>query len=95
MQLLSVIAAARQAMVAGIGKRSGRKSLRDVSMEELQHRHPEVIAVINRNRMLCVGCLLAAFHDLRDAAFEHEIDEEQLYREIMEAVNSTSTPKPQ
>ncbi|WP_244530491.1 hypothetical protein [Salaquimonas pukyongi] len=66
-----------------------------MSMEELQRRYPQVIPVINRNRMLCVGCLLAAFHDLRDAAFEHEIDEEQLYREIMEAVNSTGEPKPQ
>ena len=75
-------------MAIHVRKRSIPEIGRDISMEELQHRYPQVIPVLNRHRMFCVGCLLAAFHDIRDAATEHGLDEEQLYADILTAIAS-------
>ncbi|MCB1387351.1 MAG: hypothetical protein KDJ80_15545 [Nitratireductor sp.] len=67
-------------------KRSVPEIGRDISMEELQRLYPQVIPVLNRHRMYCVGCLLAAFHDIHDAAVEHGLDEGQLRADILAAV---------
>lgn len=61
---------------------------RGISMEELQRLYPQVIPVLNRHRMYCVGCLLAAFHDIRDAAIEHDLDEDRLYSDILAVIAS-------
>lgn len=67
----------------------GRKRITtDTGMDELISRHPEVIPVLYRNGMLCVGCLLSSFHDISDAALEHDLDEQQLLREIREVVDT-------
>lgn len=62
-------------------------------MDELFRRHPELIAVVARKRMYCVGCLLAPFHDIRDAASEHGIDEDTFYEELMEAARNAAGRK--
>ncbi len=59
---------------------------RTTRMDELFRRYPELIPVVARKRMYCVGCLLAPFHDIRDAASEHGIDEDTLYAELLDAV---------
>lgn len=64
-------------------------------MDELFRRHPELIPVVARKRMYCVGCLLAPFHDIRDAALEHGIDEDALYEELQEAVRTAGEQKDQ
>ena len=50
---------------------------------------PGTIRVAIRNGMLCVGCPIAPFHTLAEAASEHELDEVAL-REALEAAASTS-----
>lgn len=57
-----------------------------MTMDEILTNHPEVIAVMNRHGMLCVGCLLAPFHDAWDVAREHGLDRDDLYAEILEAI---------
>ncbi|MFN0263966.1 DUF1858 domain-containing protein [Tepidamorphus sp. 3E244] len=74
-----------EALMATRKRRSGTISP-STKMDELLTGHPEVIAVMNRNRMLCVGCLLASFHDTGDAAREHGLDPDALFEEIAEAI---------
>ena len=67
----------------------------DASMDEILSSHPEAIAVMQRHRMLCVGCLLAPFHDIGDAAREHGIDADDLYSDIMTAIGAEIASKRQ
>jgi len=75
-------------MAINVRKKSIPEIGRDISMEDLQHRYPQVIPVLNRHRMFCVGCLLAAFHDIHDAAIEHGLNEERIYADILAAIDS-------
>ena len=77
-----------EALMANRKRRSGKISP-STKMDEMLTGHPEVIAVMNRNRMLCVGCLLASFHDTWDAAREHGLDPDALYEEITEAIGKS------
>ena len=63
---------------------------RETTMDVLIRMYPSVIPVIHRHGLYCVGCLLAPFHDVRDAAVEHDVDEEILYRELVIAANGSA-----
>ena len=51
-------------------------------MDDIMSKSPEVISVLIKNKMHCVGCLLTPFHTITDAAFEHEIDEDALIAQL-------------
>lgn len=53
-----------------------------VTMEEIMRTWPETIPILLRNRMHCVGCMLTPFHDLREAAHEHELNEAELLKQL-------------
>lgn len=53
-----------------------------MTMDDVMRIRPETIPVLLRNRMHCVGCLLAPFHDISDAAHEHDLDEAELIRQL-------------
>jgi len=57
----------------------------DLPLSELMSRWPETIAVFNRHKMLCVGCLISPFHTIVDACAEYGLDEEVFVVELMEA----------
>ena len=57
----------------------------DLTLSELMSRWPKTIAVFNRNRMLCVGCVISPFHTIVDACAEYGLDEEVFVAELMEA----------
>ncbi|MGN6142072.1 MAG: DUF1858 domain-containing protein [Mesorhizobium sp.] len=61
---------------------------RDMTMDEIMRRWPATIRVVLRNGMLCVGCPIAPFHTLAEAAREHELDEVALRRALEAAVSS-------
>ncbi|MGB7286577.1 MAG: DUF1858 domain-containing protein [Salaquimonas sp.] len=63
---------------------------RDKPMDMLMAENPQVIAVLIKNKMHCVGCLLAPFHNITDAAFEHELDEDILLDQLRDALASNS-----
>jgi hybrid cluster-associated redox disulfide protein len=63
---------------------------RDMTMDEIMRRWSATIRVVLRNGMLCVGCPIAPFHTLADAAREHELDEVALCH-ALEAEVSTKT----
>lgn len=73
-------------MAVGIRKQPVPNIDCNITMEELQRLYPQVIPVLNYHRMYCVGCLLAAFHNIHDAAFEHGLDEDQLYKDILSII---------
>ena len=58
----------------------------DMTMDTIMAEMPEVIPVLLKYKILCVGCLLTPFHDIMDAAREHGLDEEQLLNEMKRAV---------
>lgn len=74
-----------------IRKAREQKIQPDTAMADVLTCHPEVIEVMIRHRMLCVGCPLVAFHDIRDAALEYDLDPDQLYREILNAPGKSRT----
>ncbi|MEP3277406.1 MAG: DUF1858 domain-containing protein [Stappiaceae bacterium] len=53
-----------------------------MTMDVIMARAPEVIPVLIKNNMQCVGCLLAPFHDVGDAAFEHGLNEDELLKQL-------------
>ena len=59
------------------------------SMDEIMRRWPATIRVILQNGMLCVGCPIAPFHTISDAAREHGLGEGEL-RRALQAVAASS-----
>jgi hybrid cluster-associated redox disulfide protein len=57
----------------------------DMTMDVVMAEKPECIPVLLANKMHCVGCLLAPFHDIGDAAREHELDADHLLSELRNA----------
>ncbi len=57
----------------------------DLPLSELMSRWPKTIAVFNRHKMLCVGCLISPFHTIVDACAEYGLDEEVFVAELIEA----------
>lgn len=57
----------------------------DLPLSEMMSRWPQTIAVFNRHKMLCVGCLISPFHTIVDACAEYGLDENKFIAELMEA----------
>lgn len=55
-------------------------------IQTLINSFPELIQVFLQHRMACVGCDLAAFDTLADAAHNHHVDLDQFMNEIRAAV---------
>ena len=60
----------------------------DMTVDEVTRRWPATIRVFLRHGMLCVGCPIAAFHTISDAAREHGVDEAALRQELESAASS-------
>ena len=58
---------------------------RDQTLDALMRQWPAAVDVFIQHGIHCVGCSLAPFHRLRDAARLHGVSEDRLAREIVEA----------
>lgn len=58
----------------------------DMSMDTIMRQWPGTIRVILGHGLICVGCPIAAFHTVADAAREHRLDEDMLVRDLMTAM---------
>jgi hybrid cluster-associated redox disulfide protein len=67
-----------------------RKFSDDATMDEIMHLSPAAIRVVLQHGMLCVGCPIASFHTVSDAAREHDLNEEQLGSDLRAAIESTN-----
>ncbi|WP_292591174.1 DUF1858 domain-containing protein [Mesorhizobium sp.] len=65
-----------------------RKLNDDTTMDGIMRETPAAIRVVLQHGMLCVGCPIASFHTVSDAAREHDLDEEQLRRDLQTAIES-------
>ncbi|AZO51609.1 MAG: DUF1858 domain-containing protein [Mesorhizobium sp.] len=68
-----------------------RKFSDDATMDEIMHRSPAAIRVVLQHGMLCVGCPIASFHTVSDAAREHNLNDEQLSRDLWTAIESSGS----
>lgn len=50
------------------------QNLEDISLAEIMTKWPSTIRLFIDRRLHCVGCPIAPFHTLSDAALEHGID---------------------
>lgn len=60
----------------------------DMTVDEVMRRWPATIRVFLHHGMLCVGCPIATFHTISDAAREHGLDETVLRKELERATSS-------
>lgn len=68
-----------------------RKLSDDATMDEIMHGSPAAIRVVLQHGMLCVGCPIASFHTVSDAAREHDLNEEQLSCDLRAAIESAGS----
>jgi hybrid cluster-associated redox disulfide protein len=59
----------------------------DAMIDDLMRRWPSTIGVVLRHGMLCVGCPIASFHTVSDAAREHGIGVKLLRHDLKAAIN--------
>lgn len=60
----------------------------ELTIETLLATHPKAVRVLMRHRMMCVGCLMARFETVHDAAAVYRLDE----RELLEEIERENTP---
>ena len=63
---------------------------RDMTMEKIMERWPTTIDVLMDYRMLCIGCPVAGFHTIIDAAREHNVDLEELENCLIDSIGQAS-----
>ena len=64
---------------------SDTRIARDMPIDLAMRLWPATITVLIGFEMHCVGCALARFHTVGEAAAEHEIDEAMLLKELEKA----------
>ena len=62
-----------------------------ISMEK---KYPEVIPVLLNNGMQCIGCHVATWETLEQAAQSHGIDIKQLLKDLNKEVEKNEPPRP-
>lgn len=74
---------------ASAGAHTHRMTLTsEITIAALLATHPTAIRVLLRHRMSCVGCAMARFETVRDAAMVYRLDE----RELLEEIERENTP---
>lgn len=53
-----------------------------MTMDVILSSNANLIRVLQDNNMQCIGCPLAAFHNVRDAAHEHALDANDLLKQL-------------
>ena len=58
----------------------------DMPIDEVMRRWPQTINVLISYNMHCIGCALAPFHTVIDAAVEHGVDEDAFLADLNRAL---------
>ncbi|GAA4117445.1 DUF1858 domain-containing protein [Aminobacter aganoensis] len=58
----------------------------DMSMDAIMRQWPGTIRVMLGHGLICIGCPIASFHTVADAAREHHLDEDMLVRDLTSAM---------
>ncbi|WP_162787591.1 DUF1858 domain-containing protein [Anaerolinea thermolimosa] len=59
-----------------------------VIVAQIMEHYPQTIAVFLRHHMSCVGCSLAAFDTVAEAALVHDISLDLLLHDLTQAIQS-------
>ena len=59
----------------------------DMTMDAIMRAWPATIRVILDRGLLCVGCPIATFHTIVEAAREHDQDQTSLARDLRMAID--------
>ena len=54
----------------------------DTPIDEVLNRYPELASIFVRHHMICVGCAIARFHSIQDAALTYQTDPDLFLREM-------------
>ncbi|TIT23350.1 MAG: DUF1858 domain-containing protein [Mesorhizobium sp.] len=65
-----------------------RKFSDDATVDEIMRGSPATIRAVLQHGMLCVGCPIASFHTVSDAAREHDLSEKELRRDLLAVTNA-------
>ncbi len=57
-----------------------------LSLSVIMGRWPETIAVFLQYRFVCVGCVIAPYHSLKEACAEHGADIDEVYAALVHAI---------
>jgi hybrid cluster-associated redox disulfide protein len=63
----------------------------DMTMDAMMREWPATIRVVLDHGLLCVGCPVAPFHTIADAAREHDLDRASLARDLKRAIAEEDT----
>ena len=63
------------------------ETLAKTTLEELFQRWPETAVVFQRHQMACVGCVVAPFYTVADAANVYGLDEAAFLEELAPLIN--------
>jgi len=66
----------------------------DVTVGELMTRWPQTVDVFLRHGMACVGCNMAPFDTVVDAARMYRMCPDQLMAELVQAIAELDAPSP-
>ncbi|MBL4646692.1 MAG: DUF1858 domain-containing protein [Rhizobiales bacterium] len=59
----------------------------DILIDDAMRKWPKTLPVLIRHNMHCIGCPLATFHTIADAAEEHDIDEVSFFADMAECMS--------
>ena len=62
------------------------EELARLTLEELFQRWPKTAVVFQRYQMACVGCVVASFYTVTDAASVYGLDEAEFIRELLDQI---------
>lgn len=62
----------------------------DLRVSDVMERWPATVAVFQAYRMACVGCFMAPFDTLAEAAHNYRLDIDELMRAMQERIESTA-----
>jgi len=65
----------------------------NITVSELMARHPSVIDVFIKRKMICVGCPCQAFHTIEEVTSLHGYDREDFLEAIRKTVESKKNKK--
>ena len=64
----------------------------DMTVEEVLTRWPQTADVFNRHNMACVGCPVAPFYTVAEAAAVYQLSAEAFVSELEAVINKPSGP---
>ena len=61
----------------------------DMTVEEALESQPKLAGLFVRHHMICIGCDIARFHTLREAALMYHLDLNQLVRDMQHVLEES------